>query len=177
MNKSILHILTFIIFTLFLASCANSHGAGMTSKVVKHADTFRNKIDKYEASRSQTYYDIDKTAQRTIKSLNSKTPDFGNISKYWELEWKVVHSHYEQLEKNFTKVGMASQKYFEILDGNKYIHKCIPYNKALDRLTAMEGQGNHKGFFEIAFLPFIGTQRILNYIHNGKDKIQFDLCT
>ena len=68
-------------------------------------------------------------------------------------------------------------EYFEILDGNKYIHKCIPYNKALDSLTAMEGQGNHKGFFEIAFLPFIGTQRMLNYIHNGKDKIQFDLCT
>ena len=89
----------------------------MTNKVVKHADTFRNNIDKYEASRSQTSHDIDKTAQQTIKSLNSKTPDFGNISKYWELEWKVVHSHYKQLEKNFTKVGMASKKYFEILDG------------------------------------------------------------
>ncbi len=88
----------------------------MTNKVVKHADTFMNKIDKYEASRSQLYYDIDETAQRTIKSLNSKTPDFGKISKYWELEWKVVHSHYEQLEKNFTEVGMASNEYFEIID-------------------------------------------------------------
>ncbi|MHC4307750.1 MAG: hypothetical protein ACYSR7_03910 [Planctomycetota bacterium] len=116
MNKYILHILTLIIFTVFLASCANSYRAGMTNKVVKHADTFRDKIDKYEASRSQTYYDIDETAQRTIKSLNSKTPDFGNISKYWELEWKVVHIHYEQLEKNFTEVGMASKEYFEILD-------------------------------------------------------------
>ncbi len=116
MNKSILHILTLIIFTVFFANCANSHGSGMTNKVVKHADTFRNKIDKYEASRSQTSHDIDKTVQQTIKSLNSKTPDFGNISKYWELEWKIVHSHYKQLEKNFTKVGMASEKYFEILD-------------------------------------------------------------
>ncbi len=116
MNKSILHILTLIIFTLFLASCANSYRAGMTNKVVKHADTFRDKIDKYEASRSQIYYDIDETAQLTIKSLNSKTPDFGDISKYWELEWKVVHSHYEQLKKNFTKVGIASKEYFEILD-------------------------------------------------------------
>ncbi len=116
MNKSILHILTFIIFTVFLASCATSYRTGMTNKVVKHADTFMNKIDKYEASRSQLYYDIDETAQRTIKSLNSKTPDFGKISKYWELEWKVVHSHYEQLEKNFTEVGMASNEYFEIID-------------------------------------------------------------
>ena len=68
-------------------------------------------------------------------------------------------------------------EYFEILDGNPYVHKVIPYNQSLDNLTAMEGQGNHKGFFEIAFLPFIGTQRMLNYMHNGKDKIQFELCT
>tara|TARA_Y100000287_G_scaffold60006_1_gene47155 strand:+ start:321 stop:2228 length:1908 start_codon:yes stop_codon:yes gene_type:complete len=68
-------------------------------------------------------------------------------------------------------------EYFEILEGNPYIHKVIPYSKSLDNLPAMEGQSNHKGFFEIAFLPFIGTQRILNYMHNGKDKIQFDLCT
>ena len=116
MNKSILHILTFIIFTVFLASCVNFHWPSMTNKVVKHTDTFRNKIDKYEASRSQTYYYIDETAKRTIKSLNSKTPDFGNISKYWEREWKVVHSHYEQLEKNFTKVEKESNEYFKIID-------------------------------------------------------------
>lgn len=68
-------------------------------------------------------------------------------------------------------------EYFDILDGNPFIHKVIPYSKGLDNLTAMEGQGNHKGFFEVAFLPFIGTQRMLNYMHNGKDKIQFNLCT
>ena len=68
-------------------------------------------------------------------------------------------------------------EYFEILDGNPYIHKVIPYDKGLDNLTAMEGQSEHKGYFEIAFLPFIGTQRMLNYMHNGKDKIQFDICT
>lgn len=68
-------------------------------------------------------------------------------------------------------------EYFEILEGNPYIHKVIPYSNSLDSLPAMEGQGNHKGYFEIAFLPFIGTQRMLNYIHNGKDKIQFNICT
>ena len=71
----------------------------------------------------------------------------------------------------------TKQQYFEILEGNPYIHKVIPYTSALDNLLLMEGQGNHQGFFEIAFLPFIGTQRMLNYIHNGKDKIQFELCT
>ena len=68
-------------------------------------------------------------------------------------------------------------EYFDILDGNPFIHKVIPYTKSLDNLTVMEGQRDHDGFFEVAFLPFIGTQRILNYMHNGKDKIQFEICT
>jgi glycosyltransferase involved in cell wall biosynthesis len=68
-------------------------------------------------------------------------------------------------------------EYFHILEGNPYIFKTIPYSSHLDNLPTMEGQGEHEGYFEIAFLPFIGTQRILNYMHNGKDKLQFDLCT
>lgn len=71
----------------------------------------------------------------------------------------------------------TEQKYFIILEGNPYIHKTIPYSKSLDSLVLLEGQASHKGYFEIAFLPHIGTQRMLNYMHNGKDKIQFDLCT
>jgi len=71
----------------------------------------------------------------------------------------------------------TQEQYFEVLDGNPYIHKVLPYSQHMDALPSMEGQGEHKGYFEIAFLPFIGTQRMLNYMHNGKDKIQFDLCT
>lgn len=66
-------------------------------------------------------------------------------------------------------------KYFEILDNNPYIHKVIPYNQQMDNLLLMEGQGEHEGFFEITFLPYIGTQRIFNYQHNGKDIIQLDI--
>ena len=68
-------------------------------------------------------------------------------------------------------------EYFEILEGNPYIYKTIPWSKQLDSLPTLEGQGEHMGYFEVAFLPFIGTQRMLNYMHNGKDKIQFELCT
>jgi hypothetical protein len=45
----------------------------------------------------------------------------------------------------------------------------------MDQLLWLEGIGNHKGFFEIAFLPYIGTQKILDYLHNGQTKIQFEL--
>jgi hypothetical protein len=66
-------------------------------------------------------------------------------------------------------------EYFDILYGNPYIHKIIPYAPQMDNLLWLEGAGDHQGFFEIAFLPHIGTQRILNYLHNGKDIIQFEI--
>ena len=64
---------------------------------------------------------------------------------------------------------------FEILDGNPYVHKAIPYFPQMDNLLWLEGHGNHEGFFEIAFLPHLNTQRLVNYLHNGKDKMVFDV--
>ena len=66
---------------------------------------------------------------------------------------------------------------FPVLAGNPYIYKCIPYHPQMDDLLFLEGKGTHKGFFDIAFLPNIGTQKIFNYQHNASDKIQFDICT
>ena len=68
-------------------------------------------------------------------------------------------------------------QYFPILHGNPYVHKCIPYEERFDNLLYLEGNGDHPGFFDIAFLPHIGTQKIFNYQHNAQDRIQFDLCT
>ena len=79
--------------------------------------------------------------------------------------------------KNLNIYFATRPQYFEVLDGNPYIHKCIPYHDSLANLPLMEGQGEHRGYFEIAFIPFLGTQRIVNFPHNGKDKIQFELCT
>ena len=66
---------------------------------------------------------------------------------------------------------------FEILEGNSLVHKLIPYNQKMDDLLWLEGRGDHKGFFEVAYLPHIGTQRMFNYQHNGKDTIGLELCT
>lgn len=79
--------------------------------------------------------------------------------------------------KNLNIYFATRPQYFEVLDGNPYVHKCIPYHDSLANLPLMEGQGEHEGYFEIAFIPFLGTQRIVNFPHNGKDKIQFELCT
>ena len=41
--------------------------------------------------------------------------------------------------------------------------------------SLLKGKGDKKGWFEIAFLPYFCTQKTVNYTHNGKDIINFDL--
>jgi hypothetical protein len=45
----------------------------------------------------------------------------------------------------------------------------------LENSFILEGAGAHKGYFDLAFMPTTTTQKSICYIHNGKDKIQFDL--
>jgi len=72
----------------------------------------------------------------------------------------------------------ATEKmYFEMLGGNEFIHKVIPYHPSMENLLALEGAGDNQGLFEIVFLPHLGVQKIFDYQHNGKSNIQFDLCT
>ena len=69
----------------------------------------------------------------------------------------------------------TSPEFFSMLEANDFIHKVIPYNKKMDDLLWLEGRGNHEGFFEIAYLIHLGTQRLFNYQHNGKDIVNLDL--
>jgi hypothetical protein len=67
---------------------------------------------------------------------------------------------------------------FHIIDGNEYVHKTIAYSPQFDNTLYLEGIGDHKGCFEIALTPHLTTQRVSNYIHNGKDNInKEELCT
>lgn len=87
-------------------------------------------------------------------------------------------SLFESIKKMYPNHNLyvaTKQEYFEVLEGNPYIHKIIPFVPQMENQFWCEGQGPNKGFFEIAFLPHIGTQKILNYLHNGKDKIEFDI--
>ena len=65
--------------------------------------------------------------------------------------------------------------FFELIEDHPAVHKVLPYQEGIDDLLALEGRGTHPGYFDIAFLPHIGTQKIFNYQHNGKDKTQFSL--
>lgn len=66
-------------------------------------------------------------------------------------------------------------EYFEIIACNPHVHRVISYIPQMDNLLWLEGRGDYKGLFDIAFLAHLGTQRMLNYIHNGKTRIGLDL--
>jgi len=69
----------------------------------------------------------------------------------------------------------TKSQYKDILDGNPYVHRWIEYNPIMDNLIWLEGNNQHNGYFDIAYLPYSCTQRMLNYLHNGIDKIDFNL--
>ena len=70
----------------------------------------------------------------------------------------------------------TKKEYLPILQGNEYIHKTLEYAPQMENLPLMEGRLGHKGYFEICFLPHIGTQRHLDYLHQGDaDQIMFNI--
>ena len=79
----------------------------------------------------------------------------------------------KELYPDYNLYVAVKEQYFDILDGNPFVHKVIPYIPQMDSLPWLEGQGKNKGFFEIAFLPYGTTQKFLTYLHNGKDKIAY----
>jgi hypothetical protein len=64
----------------------------------------------------------------------------------------------------------TKSEYSEILEGNPYIFRVIPYIQEMDNLLWLEGFAKHEGYFSVAYLLHSGTQRFLNYLHNGEDK-------
>lgn len=69
----------------------------------------------------------------------------------------------------------TNQQNLDIFLPLEEVHKVIPYSQQMDNLLWLEGNGEHKGYFKIAFLPYINTQRIFTYQHNGEDRIDFSL--
>lgn len=68
-------------------------------------------------------------------------------------------------------------EFFEIISGNPFIYKGIIYSQFMDNLLTLEGHNEHEGYFDIVFLPYIGTQKIFDYQHNGKDRLNYNLYT
>jgi hypothetical protein len=74
------------------------------------------------------------------------------------------------------KIFYATRKhFFPLLEKNPYVDFVVEYEQRMDTLLKMEGQGRYSGYFDICFLPHLGTQYMYDYQHNGLDRINFDL--
>jgi glycosyltransferase involved in cell wall biosynthesis len=46
----------------------------------------------------------------------------------------------------------------------------FPFDQRMDNCQILEGSSLHEGYVDIAFLPYVTTQKYANYVHNGLDK-------
>lgn len=87
---------------------------------------------------------------------------------------------FESLRKRYPKdkykIYVATKPEYEnLIEGNPYIDQWIHYHPIMDSAIALEGAGENKGVCEIAYHPYFSTQRLLSYMHNGKDQIDLEL--
>lgn len=90
----------------------------------------------------------------------------------------MINSLVKNLKKEYPNHNIyiiTKPQYFELIEDNLYIHKCIAYSESIDSPAILEGIHDHEGYFDLAFFPTVATQKNVTYIHNGKDKIQFNL--
>jgi len=82
----------------------------------------------------------------------------------------------KQLYKNCDIYFFTRPQYFDLVDQCPHIHKLCEFQEEMDDCFYFEGRADNEGLFDIAFLPFLETKRVLNYTHNGKDKLEFELA-
>lgn len=66
--------------------------------------------------------------------------------------------------------------FYPYIEDHPDVHKMLPYSTEIDNPFLLEGKLDHDGFFDLAFFPHNGTQKVVSYFHNGKDKNTFKLC-
>jgi len=70
--------------------------------------------------------------------------------------------------KGYNIYFFTKPEYFEYIEDNTDIYKCLHYSNVLSNPVSLEGFGEHEGFFEAAYYPCTTTQTVPCYIHNGK---------
>jgi glycosyltransferase involved in cell wall biosynthesis len=65
----------------------------------------------------------------------------------------------------------SEPQYQDVFLGNEHITKWLPFAPPMESTLAMEGAGDNKGYFDICFCPHFGSQKTIDYVHNGLDKL------
>lgn len=130
-------------------------------KIANHLNQQQSKIDF-----SNLFNDSDKGRRIAVIIPQSETDVF------------LINSLIKNLQKQYKNYNIyvfTKPEYFQYIEDNPFIHKCLQYTEELENSFILEGVGDHEGFFEMAFYPNTTTQKNICYIHNGMNKHQFSL--
>jgi glycosyltransferase involved in cell wall biosynthesis len=78
---------------------------------------------------------------------------------------------------DWTLYVATKPEYRDIVEGNPLVGKWLPYHPMMDNVLWLEGNNTHKGYFNIAYHPYVQTQKTFTYTHNGLDTLDFDIHT
>ena len=95
-----------------------------------------------------------------------------------ETDLLLINGLVKNLKKQYSDHNIyiiTKPEHFQYIEDNIYVHKCIAYSESIDNMFILEGAADHEGYFEMAFFPNTTTQKVISYVHNGKDKTQFQL--
>lgn len=65
--------------------------------------------------------------------------------------------------------------FYAYIEDNENVEMVLKYSSSIDSLFILEGSDSYPGLFDLAFLPHVGTQKFINYTHNGANKHEFEL--
>jgi glycosyltransferase involved in cell wall biosynthesis len=142
---------------------------------------------KKEINREQMYQHFKNVcAQHSVKPIefdtvldkDDKGRRIGVIISDSAIDVLLINALIDNLKKQYPTYNIyivTRGQYFDMIEDNPNVHKCILYSESLENFFILEGASGHSGYFDIAFFPAATTQKFISYVHNGKDTIQFDL--
>jgi len=71
------------------------------------------------------------------------------------------------LYPEFNLYFFTKPEFFELVEGHESIHKVLPYSPVMDNMFFLTGAKDHRGYFEMAFMPHYLTQKTMSY-QNGR---------
>ena len=84
----------------------------------------------------------------------------------------LVNSLFESMSHQYPDYkiyAILSPNLFPLIDSNPFVYKCIPYSPQCAEPLLLEGNGKHKGYFELVFYPEATKDKYVIH-HNGLDK-------
>jgi glycosyltransferase involved in cell wall biosynthesis len=90
----------------------------------------------------------------------------------------LLTSLFKSIKENYPEWSLyvsTKPEYKDLIDGNPYVHKWIEFSPIMDNIVFLEGNNTHKGYFDVAYLPYLNTQKMPSFMHNGIDKMSFSL--